>query len=1576
MVMKKTIFIVLVFIVVLISIPIMNGSISTLNAASSYTTGNHVYLGNESYTIIDSNTMTLLADKAVGDGEMTWDNAVSLLSNLPSNYGGLGSKVVTGNLSLPKTSDLSSLMNEDQTALTTISPISSDWWLGDESVDNRSKFVGANTNSLVTDVRIVKNVLDKAEKVCNMDQTVIEQGIKPTRTANDMDLSIHVNRGKFLLRTVGTVKKMELYETPDCSGQFSDMNFNVGGGTSVIMDPNNLDLGQALQNSGYLKIHFMFVNHAIDKMGLIDYLEGYLADPSQGVDKVFSVPVQNEVCQTFSKPLNVENPYGILKDVNSYKVYDDTPDKFIDVQIGFTENPDVINCPGHAQTAGTSSVRPLLTLGKDKLAYSSASKPTFQFSPIINHPIPKVEGGNSYLTLTDSDLEITLDPNHGNVTNNVLKVDLADASSMITIPIALSGNVASGTRYVSAMAHINNQDQYGVLGAINGTTGTVQFDLSSFPDWQTAKTLSLTLYQEVDEGTNTTYRGNGTEITLELNLPDPTVVFTPSTHYFTYKDAYTTANGTVGIFSLDYPEGFQVPQISSIQLATTGDESHFSIDNTGALKVKGNDLDGGTYNVTVSGKDTNDAKFTKSVQIVVGKRNQDNYQITNEANYKFQTNQDITITTFGNESGENETYTITNGNSIAQISNTNKFQMLSAGTFTLEATVQGNQNYNPKTVTKQITLSQLPTQTNPIKISSGDSMIYGNTYTPTSTGGTGSGNVSWVIENDSGTGAILNNGSIKVTGIGTFTLKVTKAGDTNYQSSSDSKVITVNKRKTTVKPKDVTRKVGEAFKDNGVTYNPQPVAGDSLGTPIITSKYPTSQQAGRYTDGIQVTGLTNPNYDFEYQEGTLIINDTTLPNNGSGYYKITGTLGKNNWYISDIQISTINKDGYDEISSDGINFQTTPLIYQTDGEYPITFYLKNSTTGIIAKGINYQVKIDQTPPTVPTLTMNQINTSRMARLINFLSFGNWMNTGAEVVMSSSDGTSGIDNYTYIETDTKGSSNTKTSTTGKVTYQDDVEIGITAKACDKAGNCSDLSASETLMIDRKGPDITGVKDQSVYKYYYLPRFVNVKDSGSGLSYAEYLKDGAQAGTIQENVNERIDGVGKYEVNAIDNAGNESTLSFEIVPLPNIDDIDGSDESKDIIDQVKDEYEEVKDHLTDEERKEYEDWIKDAQDKWESERKKVVETDDKSAKVEGQNGTTFDPNVELIVDDITDQPLPPLPKNANMVYDVYLQKGNMKVEPDGSIKVYLPYTDSEDPIIYQIDENGKVTEIKAEKEGNYVTFITDELGKFAISNTAQPDNKDNMCVVGPDGKVETGDEVCGKPNDKGDQPTKKPDGSVEVPDGGKVEFPNGTEIDTPNGAIINPDGTVTLPDGTEYDPNGNIKDKDVCKLDGKEINIDTDGDGIPDINLDLDGDCTPDINIDNNGDHVPDINIDTTGDGKPNINLDTNGDGKADLNVLLNIKWKPNATFTVHGFTYNTMTGLKPQLNIDDDGDGKPDRNMDADGNGIIDSEENKNMGGVIGNANTSDTTKWNIWWLILVMTFLIMSISIIQNKKHS
>ena len=121
----------------------------------------------------------------------------------------------------------------------------------------------------------------------------------------------------------------------------------------------------------------------------------------------------------------------------------------------------------------------------------------------------------------------------------------------------------------------------------------------------------------------------------------------------------------------------------------------------------------------------------------------------------------------------------------------------------------------------------------------------------------------------------------------------------------------------------------------------------------------------------------------------------------------------------------------------------------------------------------------------------------------------------------------------------------------MTYQNDVELTLQAKACDKAGNCSDLSSDEGIMIDRKAPTINGVKDKSEYKFYYLPRFVKVTDDYSGLSYSEYKLDGAMAGTIQDNIDEEISSVGEYEIYAEDNAGNDITITIKIVTLSDIE-----------------------------------------------------------------------------------------------------------------------------------------------------------------------------------------------------------------------------------------------------------------------------------------------------------------------------------------------------------------------------------------------------------------------------------------
>ena len=1674
--MKKIGAVICTFMLVMISMSLLNISSDKLNAASNYTTGKKVYIGNDSYTIIDPNTMTLLKDTATSIGDVTWDDAVNSLSNLPNNYGELGSKAVANNFSLPTSTDLAVVTNVDNTALVNIDPIANDWWLGDASVDNRSKFVGANTNSLVTGVSIIKNVLDTSAQVCNKNQTVTEQGIKPTKDGNDDDQqyttrSFEIKSNKIAIR---------VYEGAGCTGANTFGNAQLTSVPALKLYFDSLDIDAAMAAAGTLAYLEIPIYSAFVEFGYDNYLKSYISNPNNGYDQVFTLPVQSNVCYNTPQALPYPTGDNKVKNINSYKYTSIIPEVWVTKVI----DGATVTCPGHAQTAGTSSVRPLLTLNKSKLAYSSVMKPSFQTNMSLNQPVPEIDGNYSYLTLKDSDLGISLDSSNPDVSGNTLMIDRSNTT--VSIPVTLSGTT-SGSRYVSVIGTTNNGDRYSVLGQVNGTAGTVQLDLTSLANYQTAKTLNLTLYQEVDEGTNTTYRGNGTQITLEFNAapitaitftpdypsgktswtegdagidsagaktgtftftggtsgvndptsgkdykkweivdasgnpisdvnfdivnnelkakkrisagtytlnikvtdnenetftdtititvvghPTPTLLFTPVNANLTYGDNQTKVNNVIGNYSLQYPAGKPTSNIAAIQLGTGGDESHFSIDTTGALKVKGNDLDAGTYSISVSGTDGNGVSFSKTVSITVAKKDQNNYQITNQANYPLQVNQEINITTTGNDSGENEAYTVTSGSNVAQISNTVKFKLLSSGTFTLEATVNGNKNYNPKTVTKQITVSQLPVQNPPVSITSQSSMTYGDTYHPSYSGGQGSGVVSWSISNDNGTGAVLNNGSIKVTGVGSFTLTVTKAGDGNVQASSDSQVITVNKRKITVKPKNVTKVVGQVFQDNGVTYNPQPIAGDNLGTLVITSKYPSNQAPGQYTDGIQASGLSNPNYDFVYQDGTLIINSNSLPNNGSGYYTISGTKGRNNWYISDIEITTTGKDGYDEISKDGVSFQTSPLVYNTDGDYPINFYLRNSSTGIIAKAISYQIRIDQTPPDVPTVTMKQKNKNVFARFVNALSFGNWMNQAVQVTMTSNDVTSGLDYYEYTETSQSGT-NKKTSASGTVTYQNDVELTIQAKACDNAGNCSALSNSEDVMIDTKAPVITGVKDKSVYKHYYLPRFVNVKDNGSGLSYSEYKLDGAMAGTIQEGVDERIDIVGEYEVYAIDNAGNDITLTFKLVPLPDIQtEIDGSDQSKDIIDQVIDEYNDVKNKLDADEKKDYEQWIKDALDKWNSLRKKVVETNDKSAKVEGQGNTTFDPSVVLIVDDISENDVPPLPRKAIAIYDVYLQKGNVRIQPDGKIKVYLPYAAPTNvgyamggaiaqPIIYQIDEKDKISELKCNLEGSFVTFITDELLRYAISDENQKCPLDGIEInidSDGDGKPDVNIDIDGD---------CKADLNIDTDGDGQPNINIDTDLDGKPDYNVDTDGDGK-PD-VNIGPVNEPFESTVCKtVNGLEycsdpykkpyLNIDSDGDGRPDINVDLDGDMEADINIDIDGDNIPDLNIDSDGDGLPDINIDTDNDGKADKNILKLTEWKPNKN--VDGsIRYDTMSGLLSLLNDKDDDISKP----------------SKPMGGALTGSDTSDSSTPFLWWILVLINITTMFWCYVRVRKE-
>ena len=151
--------------------------------------------------------------------------------------------------------------------------------------------------------------------------------------------------------------------------------------------------------------------------------------------------------------------------------------------------------------------------------------------------------------------------------------------------------------------------------------------------------------------------------------------------------------------------------------------------------------------------------------------------------------------------------------------------------------------------------------------------------------------------------------------------------------------------------------------------------------------------------------------------------------------------------------------------------------------------------------------------------------------------------------------------------------------------------------------------------------------------------------------------------------------------------------------------------------------------------------------------------------------------------------------------------------------------------------------------------------------------------------------------------------------------------------------------------------------KYINIDVDGDGIPDINVSSDSgqtltneigkEVTIDnqrviLNIDSNNDGFPDYNIDLNNDGIPDLNVikdhenkcikncDTNNDGKADYLITY-----PNNVISIDNinidYDYDSICDvncdldydLKPDINIDTNGDKVPDINIDYDHDGVAD-----------------------------------------------
>ena len=148
-------------------------------------------------------------------------------------------------------------------------------------------------------------------------------------------------------------------------------------------------------------------------------------------------------------------------------------------------------------------------------------------------------------------------------------------------------------------------------------------------------------------------------------------------------------------------------------------------------------------------------------------------------------------------------------------------------------------------------------------------------FIPATSGGTGTGAVTWTSSNsslvsvDPVSGKITMNGA---TGATPVTITATKAGTGGAPDESASITVTVNKHTLTVSVADATRAYGEPNPGWSVTYSGF-VHGDNLDSlttkPTVTCAADATTPAG--TVPITIAGGVADNYEFVYVPGTLTI---------------------------------------------------------------------------------------------------------------------------------------------------------------------------------------------------------------------------------------------------------------------------------------------------------------------------------------------------------------------------------------------------------------------------------------------------------------------------------------------------------------------------------------------------------------------------------------------------------------------------------------------------------------------------------------------------------------------------------
>ena len=340
----------------------------------------------------------------------------------------------------------------------------------------------------------------------------------------------------------------------------------------------------------------------------------------------------------------------------------------------------------------------------------------------------------------------------------------------------------------------------------------------------------------------------------------------------------------------------------------------------------------------------------------------------------------------------------------------------------------------------------------------------------------------------------------------------------------------------------------------------------------------------------------------------------------------------------------------------------------------------------------------------------------------------WTKNNVNVKVTTADALAGLKEVTYTTDESVPQTGTVSIVNGQgtITLTNEGQYKLTVTAKDNSLN--EVSEITNIKIDRTKPIIAGANNSSSY---FIGRVIKLTDNIGEIAEATY-KNGTDTATSFKD-GDLFEKPGNYTLTVVDKAGNSNTLSFEIKPLPKVEDVVYTTDCKVLIDSIRDEFI-SHDDLPEPYKTDMDNQIKALEARYSQLVTELYDANN-DLTVMGIDGTFFTPNVYLVVTPISGRTNESQFKSASKevenaskytsklqgkellaLYDVSLFRDNIKIQPDGNVKVKIKIPEElrnrTGLDIVHIADDGTVTPMNAAIEGGHLVFTTNHFSEYAI------------------------------------------------------------------------------------------------------------------------------------------------------------------------------------------------------------------------------------------------------------------------